>query len=178
MCVYVSHSVMSDSFETPWIIACQAPLSLGLSRQEYWSGLPFPLPGDLPNWGMNRGLLHGRQILYRWATRKLVIFSFFEDLPANVIVYLVSTIHWDWEIIRIGNFFFNLLSQALIKYDTNSKITVAWTRFRFCLSLNNVGMCNPGLGFPGGSVVKNLPASAGDMGSIPGPGRSHMLQSN
>ena len=49
MCVYVSHSVMSDSFETPWIIACQAPLSLGLSRQEYWSGLPFPLPGDLPN---------------------------------------------------------------------------------------------------------------------------------
>ena len=32
--------------------------------------------------------------------------------------------------------------------------------------------------FPGGSVVKNLPANAGDMGSSPGPGRSHMLQSN
>ena len=52
MCVYVSHSVMSDSFETPWTIACQAPLSLGLSRQEYWSGLPFPLPWDLPNPGI------------------------------------------------------------------------------------------------------------------------------
>ena len=42
---------------------------------------------------------------------------------------------------------------------------------------------NPGkkqlcLGFPGGPVVKNLPASAGDMGSIPAPGRSHMLQSS
>ena len=49
MCVYVSHSVMSDSFETPWIIACQAPLSLGLSRQEYWCGFPCPLPGDLPD---------------------------------------------------------------------------------------------------------------------------------
>ena len=34
---------------TPWTVACQAPLSLGLSRQEYWSGLPFPSPGDFPN---------------------------------------------------------------------------------------------------------------------------------
>ena len=32
---------------TPWIEACQAPLSMGFSRQEYWSGLPFPSPGDL-----------------------------------------------------------------------------------------------------------------------------------
>ena len=36
---------------TPWTVACQAPLSVGLSRQEYWSGLPFPLPGDLPDRG-------------------------------------------------------------------------------------------------------------------------------
>ena len=39
-------------FETPWTIACQAPLSLGLFRQEYWSGLPCPPPGDLPNPGI------------------------------------------------------------------------------------------------------------------------------
>ena len=37
---------------TPWTIACQAPLSMGFSRQEYWSGLPFPSPGDLPNPGI------------------------------------------------------------------------------------------------------------------------------
>ena len=36
-------------FETPWTIAHQAPLSMEFSRQEYWSGLPFPSPGDLPN---------------------------------------------------------------------------------------------------------------------------------
>ena len=36
----------------PWIITCQAPLSMELSRQEYWSGLPFPPPDDLPNPGM------------------------------------------------------------------------------------------------------------------------------
>ena len=42
---------MSDSV-TPWMIDCQAPLSMGLPRQEYWSGLPFPFPGDLPNIGI------------------------------------------------------------------------------------------------------------------------------
>ena len=37
---------------TPWAIACQAPLSLGFSRQEYWSVLPFLYPGDLPDPGI------------------------------------------------------------------------------------------------------------------------------
>ena len=41
---------------TPWTIACQAPLSTGFSRQEYWSGLPFPSPGDLPNPGIEPAL--------------------------------------------------------------------------------------------------------------------------
>ena len=35
-----------------WTVACQAPLSMGFSRQEYWSGLPFPSPGDLPDTGI------------------------------------------------------------------------------------------------------------------------------
>ena len=38
-------------FVTPWTVACQAPLSMGFSRQEYWSGLPFPPPEDLPDPG-------------------------------------------------------------------------------------------------------------------------------
>ena len=37
---------------TPWAAADQAPLSMGFSRQEYWSGVPFPSPGDLPNPGI------------------------------------------------------------------------------------------------------------------------------
>ena len=40
-------SAVSDSSATLWTIACQVPLSMGFSRQEYWSGLPYPLPGDL-----------------------------------------------------------------------------------------------------------------------------------
>ena len=42
-------------FPTPWTVACQAPLSMEFSRQEYWSGLPFPSPGDLPNPGIEPG---------------------------------------------------------------------------------------------------------------------------
>ena len=49
----------------PWTVACQAPLSVGFSRQEYCSGLPFPSPGDLPHQGSNPGLPHCRQILYQ-----------------------------------------------------------------------------------------------------------------
>ena len=39
-------------FATPWTVAHQAPPSMEFSRQEYWSGLPFPSPGDLPNPGI------------------------------------------------------------------------------------------------------------------------------
>ena len=46
-----SHSVGSDS-ATPWTVTHQPPLFMGFSRQEYWGGLPFPFPGDLPNPGM------------------------------------------------------------------------------------------------------------------------------
>ena len=42
-------------FATPWTVAYQAPPSMGFSRQEYWSGLPFPSPGDLPDPGIESG---------------------------------------------------------------------------------------------------------------------------
>ena len=53
--LYGCGGLVSRSYQTlvtPWTVACQAPLSMGFSRQEYWSGLPFPSPGDLPNPGM------------------------------------------------------------------------------------------------------------------------------
>ena len=42
-------------FVTPWTVAYQPPPSMGFSRQEYWSGLPFPSPGDLPDPGIEPG---------------------------------------------------------------------------------------------------------------------------
>ena len=59
---------MSNFFATPWTVACQAPLSMGFPRQEYWRWLPFPSPGDLLHQWSNPCLLLGRQILYHWAT--------------------------------------------------------------------------------------------------------------
>ena len=52
ICAVPIYSVMSDSFVTSWIVAHQVPLSMGFSKQEYWSGLPFPSPGDLLNPGI------------------------------------------------------------------------------------------------------------------------------
>jgi len=42
-------------FATTWTVARQCPLSMEFSRQEYWSGLPLPSPGDLPNLGIEPG---------------------------------------------------------------------------------------------------------------------------
>ena len=50
LCVYILLGVRL--FETPWTVAHQAPLSMGFSRQEYWSGLPYPPPWDLPDLGI------------------------------------------------------------------------------------------------------------------------------
>ena len=56
--VYINHVYVLSHFScvwffaTPWTVACQAPLSMGFSRQDYWSGLPCPPPGGLPNPGI------------------------------------------------------------------------------------------------------------------------------
>ena len=72
---------MSDFFATLWIIACQASLSMGFPRQEYWSGLLFPTPGDLPDPGIEPlSPAVCRWILYHWATREAQ-----RELPENVV---------------------------------------------------------------------------------------------
>ena len=71
-CVW-SHFSSVQLFATLWTVACQAPLSMGFSRQEYWSRLPCPPPGDFPSQGSNPQLLHifhCRWILYRYSTRE------------------------------------------------------------------------------------------------------------
>ena len=55
-------------FVTPWTVAHQDPLSMGFSRQEYWSGLPCPPPGDLPNSGTEPVSLMSPVLAYRFFT--------------------------------------------------------------------------------------------------------------
>ena len=67
VCVYACwvSSVVFDS-ATPWTVAHQAPLSMGFSRQEYWSGLPCPPPGDLPDPGIKPASLESPALAGRF----------------------------------------------------------------------------------------------------------------
>ena len=81
-CIVLSHSVVSYS-ATPWTVAHQAPLSVGFHRQEYWSGLPFAPPGDLPDPRVGSpspaSPCIGRQILYH-RTNWEALFQLFTQL--------------------------------------------------------------------------------------------------
>ena len=71
-------------FATPWTVACQAPLSMGFPRQDYWSGLPFPSPGDLPDPGIKptSSALAGGFFIY-WVSREAL-----HGLLKSIIMYL------------------------------------------------------------------------------------------
>ena len=75
-------SVVSDSLWPPWTVAHQAALSMEFSRQEYWCGMPFPSPGDLPN--VNLGLasppLEGGLTLF-WLGHAVQVKCFWDSLP-------------------------------------------------------------------------------------------------
>ena len=85
-----SHQVISYSFVTPWIVACQAPLSMEFPRQEYWSGLPFPSPGIFLTHGSNPCLLLGRWILYHWASREAPCTQWYINVIINRILFWLS----------------------------------------------------------------------------------------
>ena len=69
VCMYVKLFSHVQLFVTPWNVACWAPLSMGFSWQEYWTGFPFPSPGDLPYLEIKpTSSCIGRQILYHWAS--------------------------------------------------------------------------------------------------------------
>ena len=90
---------------TPWTVACQAPLSMEFSRQEYWSGLPFPSPGDLPNPGIELGSpalqanslpteLWGKLFLYHFLNPYMVVLIFW--LYKQVVVVIVWSLSHVW----------------------------------------------------------------------------------
>ena len=66
--VAMSWTQLSDWTTTPWTVAHQAPLSVGFSRQEYWSGLPCPPAGDLPHPGIESALLTSPALAGRFFT--------------------------------------------------------------------------------------------------------------
>ena len=97
---------------TPWTVACQAPLSMGFSRQEYWSGLPFPFPRNLPDpgvkprslalqadslltelrgkWKMN--YIKGTNMLWRIDFLTGKCFYYFYNSFTNIMIWVVRSI--------------------------------------------------------------------------------------
>ena len=74
-------------FATLWTIACQAPLSIGFSRQEYWSGLPYPPPGDLPDPGVEPTSLMSSALAGGFFTTST-------NLGSPITIYRASLAHW------------------------------------------------------------------------------------
>ena len=89
-----SRSVLSDSLWPPWTVADQAPLSMGFPRQESWSRLPFPPPGNLPDPGMESAspVLAGRFLTMEPPGKLSVLY----DKPANVILWTVLAHYKTW----------------------------------------------------------------------------------
>ena len=92
-CKCVNHSVLSDSV-SPWTVACQALPSMEFSRQEYWSGLPFPSPGHLPKPGIELVLLYCRQIVYclsnQGSPTETILTLKLKELPIFQIILICS----------------------------------------------------------------------------------------
>ena len=85
---------MSDSV-TPWTADPQAPLSMGCSRQEYWTGLPFPSPRDLPNPGIESGspALHVASLLSEPPGKPLnILDQRLQDERLQDLVWLFSSV--------------------------------------------------------------------------------------
>ena len=85
-------------FETQWTVACQAPLSMEFSRQEYWSGLPFPPPGVIPDPGIEPG------------SPSLQADSLPSEPPGKPMPSLVVVVGWEAVMIPCLNKFLPLLS--------------------------------------------------------------------
>ena len=73
MCIRAKSLQLYLMFATPWTVAHQAPLSMGFSRREYWSGLPFPSPGDLPNPEIEPGSPALQVILYHLSHERSLV---------------------------------------------------------------------------------------------------------
>ena len=126
-------------YETIRTVACQAPLSLGLSWQEYWSGLPFPPPGDLPNPRIEPTSLISPALAGRFFTTRATSFCFkslqfiynLEHISFNLTTELIGIIY------NPGFIFFSVLISRLMAFEVRCEI---WALLTVALCLVKEGM--------------------------------------
>ena len=153
---------MSNSV-IPWSVAHQASLSMEFSRQEYWSGQPFPSLGIFPAQGSNPGILHS--LLSEPPGKPNIFFNCMQKAEYNLTLELPET--WEY-ILGLGMIFYFVTHEDSDTFFSTSfhlpHSPLLWPIFK--------PLQSPSRSVPGGSVVKNPPANAGDTSSIPGLGRS------
>ena len=141
-------------FATPWIVAYLAPPSLGFSKQEYWSGLPFPSPGDLPNSGIEpRSPAFQADALPSEPPGKPKEYIKVIYCHPDYLTYILSTSceMLGWMKLKLES---RLPGEISITFDMQMTPPL-WKK-----------------DFPGGSDDKEPAYKAEDLGSIPGSGRS------
>ena len=90
MCVHAKVLSRVRLFATLWTVAHQAPLSMGFPKQEYWSGLPFPSPGDLPNPVIKPG---SPTLAGRFFTTEPLGYQIITLCTLNILQFYSATIH-------------------------------------------------------------------------------------
>ena len=187
VCVYVAHIHMIWIFVTPWTVARQAPLSMGFSRQEYWSGVPFLPPGGVRDvirrvpentvennerwvYGNSCGKVKEKV----WRILKLAVILkpsrlwIIKIAPTANSPNQTNLLVWSLVVLRLFYFFKASLTQ-LVKLCRRPQFDswvrkIRWRRVRLPTPIF--------LEFPGGSAGKESACSVGDLGSIPGLGGS------
>ena len=125
LCVCVSVCIIQSSLSlcSSWIVACQTPLSMEFSRQEYWSGLPIPSPGNLPNAGMGHGPYTEGRFFTIWTTRKALPFTSASTKKKSLSWSLYFII-----VLVLFTVFFHRLSDCLLY---RCIFSVTWNLFHF-----------------------------------------------
>ena len=143
-----SYYVTSNSFAIPWTVTQQAPLSIGFSRQEYWNGLPFPSPGDLPDPGREpvSPALAGRFFTTESPRKPWYILANTKFLPLNdnllestdfkAYYYQYSDITVGWKLINLRpltGLWCSILVKEFIVFFSYSFILFGWKEENFGL---------------------------------------------
>ena len=135
---------MSNSLQTRWTVAYQAPPFMGFSRQEYWSGLPFPFPGDLPNPGIKprSPAFQAGRCFNLWATREAPISIDTLYLCSTFInfshVILITTLQkTDKLILGIRDNGIHKTLSLILLFPMSSLFQDLYFSFRLCLCCRN-----------------------------------------
>ena len=156
MCVCVCEISHVQFFETPRTVGLQAPMSMEFSRQEYWNGLPFPTPGDLPNLGIEPEslALAGRSFTTEPSGKPQNTIHWLEVNPGQLLGRQLCS--------PLDHQYCTFLSTSPKTASLRSNLAPVHRDWVF-----GITTC-----FSGGSDGKESACNVGDLGSIPGPGGS------